>query len=594
MKKKLIQVAVVLVLILLIAGGTGISMLIERYRPTTDREDLYTYFNIEESDTEHVILFLQDEELIPTRTETMARISEGKLYLPYDLVTEECNARFYWDESAQMMVFTTAYDIYKYPLNSSVYTVNGMEESYDSEIVKKIDDILYMNLDYVKEWSDIDYEYYTEPARLMLYNQWGEVSWREAAKDSAIRVLGGIKSEILADVTEGEELIVRYEMDEWACVQNQYGVQGFIQKDVLGDIHEGTLDNTGYTAPEYPSLADNREEKINMAWHQMGGVCDGSVLAAAMEGVTGVNVISPTWFYMSDNDGNLVSLADHDYVSRAHDMGLEVWGLVENMTYDISTYEILSRMESREHLVDELIHYALEYQLDGINVDIEALSFDAEEAYIQFIRELSIECRANQLVLSIDNYVPTASSDHYNRKEQGIVADYVVIMGYDEHYAGMSEAGSTASIGFVEAGIENTLKEVPKEKVINAIPFYTRIFKQIPESAATEEQKQNLPLVEDNTSEYGRYLLDSTAVSMAQAERLLANNNVTPVWNEVLGQYYGEYEANGCKFLVWLEDEASIGLKVDLIREYELAGVAEWSLNLAKSTAWKTITEHLN
>lgn len=593
LKKKLIQVAVVLVMIVLIIAGAGINMLIERYKPTTERQDLYTYFNIEESNTEDVILYLQGEDLLPVRTEYMVKLLDGKLYLPYDMVIEECNARFYWDESVQMMVFTTAYDVYKYPLNSKSYTVNGTEESYDCIIVKKIGDSLYMSLDYVKEKSDIKYDYYTEPARLMLYNQWGEVTYRKAAEAGAIRVLGGIKSEILADVEEGEELIVRYEMEEWACVQNLQGVQGFIEKKVLGDNVQVTLENPDYEEPEYPSLAYEREEKVNMAWHQIGGTCDGSTLASAMEGVSGVNVVSPTWFFMSDNDGNLMSLASYDYVSRAHSMGLEVWGLVENMSYDISTYEILSRMESREHLVDELIRYALEYDLDGINVDIESLSFDAEEAYIQFIRELSIECRANQLVLSIDNYVPTASSDHYNRKEQGIVADYVVIMGYDEHYAGMSEAGSTASIGFVQTGIENTLKEVPKEKVINAIPFYTRVFKQIPESAATDEQKQSLPLVEDNTSEYGRYLLDSIAVSMAQAEKLLANNNVTPVWNEALGQYYGEYVSGGCKYLVWLEDSASIGLKVDLIREYELAGVAEWSLNLAKSTIWETVSQHL-
>lgn len=591
MKKKLIRTAVVMVLMLIIAGGAGISMLLERYRPTKDREDLYTYFNIEETDTENVLLFLQGEELWPEKTELFARMEEGELYLPYDIVRDECNARFFWDESAGQMVFTTAYDIYKFTPDSNVYTKNGAEESYDGEIIKWIEDSLYFNLEYVKQWSDITYEYYPEPGRLLLYNTWGEVSGREVSEDGAIRVLGGIKSEILADAKAGETLIVLYEMEDWACVQNQYGVQGFIEKENLGETVSISFANTDFKAQEYPSLT--REERINMAWHQIGGSCDGSTLASAIEGVTGVNVISPTWFYMSDNDGNLVSLASHDYVSRAHEMGLEVWGLVENMSYDISTYEILSRMESREHLVAELIRHALEYDLDGINVDIEALSFDAEEAYIQFIRELSIQCRANGLVLSIDNYVPTASSDHYNRREQGIVADYVVIMGYDEHYAGMGEAGSTASIGFVKDGIENTLREVPKEKVINAIPFYTRIFKQIPESVATEEQKQKLTLVEDSTSEYGRYLLDSIAVSMAQAEKLLADHGVTPVWNEALGQYYGEYVADGSKYLVWLEDAASIGLKVDLIREYELAGVAQWSLNLAKSSIWATITEHL-
>ncbi len=594
MKKKLIQVAVVLVLIAIIAGSAAINMLMEHYRPTTERMDLYTHFNIEETNTEDVLLFLQDEDLIPTLTDTVLKRFGDELYISYDMVMDECTGRFYWDESAQMMVYTTAYDVYKIPLESETYTVNGAGESYDCAIVKKVEDVLYMSLDYVQEYADFYYEYYEAPARVMLYNKWGEITYREAAKDGAIRVLGGIKSEILADVKAGEQLIVRYEMEEWACVQNMFGVQGYIEKEALSEnTQKVSLSNAAYEEPVYPSLAYEREEKVNLVWHQIGGEVDGSTLAEAMRGINGVNVVSPTWFYMCDNDGNLYSLANKDYVNRAHDMGMEVWGLVENMTYDISTYETLSRMESRERLVDELIRYALEYDLDGINVDIEELSFDAGEAYIQFIRELSIECRANGLVLSIANYVPTASSEHYNRREQGIVADYVIIMGYDEHYAGVSEAGSTASIGFVRDGIENTLKEVPKEKVINALPFYTRIFKQIPESAATKEEMQYLPLVEDSTSEYGRYLLDSIAVSMAQAQKLLADYNVTPVWNEALGQYYGEYVSNGCKYLVWLEEEASIGLKVDLIRENDLAGVAAWSLNLAKSGIWDTINAHM-
>ncbi len=155
MKKKLIRTMVVLVLICLIAGGAGISMLIERYRPTTDREDLYTYFNIEENNTEDVILFLQDEDYIPERTEEMAKLSGEYVYLPYEIVKKECNNRFYWDESAQTMVFTTPYDIYKYPLGSKSYTVNGIEENYECEIVKQIKGELYVSLDYVKEKSDI-------------------------------------------------------------------------------------------------------------------------------------------------------------------------------------------------------------------------------------------------------------------------------------------------------------------------------------------------------------------------------------------------------------------------------------------------------
>lgn len=594
MKKKLIQVAVVLVLMALIMGGAGVSMLMEKYRPTTERMDLYAYYGMDKTDTENVLLFLQDEERLPVLAEERLKRVDGALYISYEMVQNECTERFYWDEAAQMMVYTTAYDIYKIPLSASTYTVNGMEKNHDCAIVIEEAGSLYMSIDFVQEYADFYYEYYEAPARVLLYNKWGELETREAVQDGEIRALGGIKSEILADVASGEKLFVCYEMDTWMCVQNMSGIRGYIEKKVLDEnVQKLSLANEAYEEPVYPSLAYEREDKVNLVWHQISSEIDGSALAEAMRGINGVNVISPTWFFMCDNDGNLRSLANRDYVNYAHSVGMEVWGLVENMTYDISTYETLSRMESREHLVDELIRYALDYNLDGINVDIEELAYEAGDAYIQFIRELSIECRANGLVLSIANYVPIASNMYYNRKEQGIVADYVIIMGYDEHYAGMSEAGSTASIGFVKDGIENTLKEVPKEKVINAVPFYARVFKQIPESAATKEQMQYLPLVEDSTSEYGRYLLDSTAVSIGQMQKIISDYNVTTTWNEALGQYYGEYTANGCKYLMWLEDETSIGLKVDLIRENDLAGVAAWSLNLAKAGIWDVINEHM-
>ncbi|MDE6320318.1 MAG: chitinase, partial [Lachnospiraceae bacterium] len=191
----------------------------------------------------------------------------------------------------------------------------------------------------------------------------------------------------------------------------------------------------------------------------------------------GLNVISPTWFTLTGNEGEFSSFAAASYVQRAHEMGLEVWGLVGNVeSVDVDMYELLSRSSSRWKLITNLVAAAQEYDLDGINIDFENLSLDAGEPFIQFIRELSIPCRKYGIVLSVDNYVPMNHTDHYDRAEQGVVADYVIIMGYDEHYNGSKEAGSVASINFVENGIKNTVADVPAKKVINALPFYTRLW----------------------------------------------------------------------------------------------------------------------
>lgn len=582
MKKRLIQLVVTFFLIL-IAGAAWIGLkIIERYTPTKEKADLYGYYGIGKED---IVILMQGNPI-----EEQAVLENGRYYVPLSLIQQRISSRFYWDDSVGQMVFTTPLDIYKFSLGETSYTRNEERVENGFAVILQQGEKIYLALDFAKEYSDFYYESYQNPSRVLIYYRWEDTEYVTVTKDTQVRLLGGIKSEILEEVEKGEALFFLEAMDDWSCVQTMDGLRGYIKNDCISEVTHKYLENReNYQEPEYTSISRNK--KINLAFHQIGGSCDGSTIAAAMSGVSGVNAVAPTWFFLSADDGTLVSRASRDYVNTAHNLGLEVWGLVENMTYDASTYRAVSNMASREYLVQQLINYALEYNLDGINVDFEALSFDAEDGFIQFIRELSIGCRKNQIVLSIDNYVPTASSEHYNRKEQGIVADYVIIMGYDEHYAGMAEYGSTASIGFVENGIVNTIKEVPAEKIINAIPFYTRVFKQMPVSLATESDPG--VLVEDTSSEFGRYLLSSQAVSMAVAKQLLQNHGITPSWDEVLGQYYGEYMSDGCKYMVWLEDEASVGLKMKLIRDYGLAGVAEWSLNLAETGIWGVVKSYL-
>ena len=573
----ILAVSVILVIILVLVIGK----LIDKYTPSKEQQDLWEYYGLTEESQAAIVL---NHEVISQK----AVIREGIVYLSYETVRDVFNSRFYWDYNENLLLYTTPEDVVSAAADSKEYFVTKDKKSENYTIVYADANTAYIAMDYVKKYTDLDYEFFEEPNRVVVRTKWEDEPGVFVKKDTQIRYRGGIKSPILTEVFKETELTVLEKGEDWDKVATNEGVIGYIRKKRLGKEEVKTFEHTPMTETFSHILKD---KKINMAWHQVGGYIGADGFQQAMQGVSGVNTIAPTWFFMSDNDGNIVSYATHEYVQKAHEMGIEVWGLVQNMDYDISSYQILSRMASRENLVNQLISKALEYDLDGINVDIEELSNDAEDGYIQFIRELSIQCRKHGLVLSIDNYVPTAFTSHYNRKEQGIVADYIVIMGYDEHYAGVAEAGSTASIEFVKNGIIKTLEEVPKEKVINGIPFYTRVFKQIPENVAKEGQEG--VLIEDTNSELGRYLLDSEAVPMGKAERLLQENGVNPIWNDALGQYYGEYMKDGIKYLIWLEEEESIGLKMKLIKDYELAGVAEWSLGLAKNTIWEVIRSYL-
>ena len=291
--------------------------------------------------------------------------------------------------------------------------------------------------------------------------------------------------------------------------------------------------------------------------------------------VTGVNVISPTWYFLADSTGEITSFASADYVKAAHKKNMQVWALISNFSADVNSTTLLASREARQKVQNYLIEQAQEIGFDGINIDFEGIAQEAGNDYVQFIRELSILCRKNGIILSVDVPVPMDFSKYYNRKELGNVCDYVIMMGYDEHYAGSDIVGSVASMSFEETGIQNMLTEVSKDKLISAIPFYTRLW-------YTET-------LSDGTTN-----VTSEAYSMDNIEALLTENGVTSTYDESTGQQYAEWTDSEGKFCqVWLEDENSIAARAALISQYELSGIAEWVLGREQSWVWDIISQNI-
>lgn len=563
MKKKIIPVLVAIVLIILIAGISIGMKIWEKYSYTKERADLNVYFNI--SGEGDVAIILNNEMM-----EERARLYDSVYYLDLDTVHRYFNDRFYEDKGEQLLLYTVPDDIIRTEIGSSETVSKNGAEALPYTAARYEGETLYVAIDYVKRYTNFSYEGYGEPDRLQINTTWEERQVANAKKDTAIRVLGGVKSEILEDVQAGESLILLEQMETWSKVKSRDGIIGYVENKHLEEASaESPIPVTDYAEPEYTSLT--RDHKINLGWHVVASTAGNDTLEAAVANAKGLNVISPTWFKLSDNDGNFTSYASQSYVDKAHGMGLEVWGLVENIEYkdSIDMYAILSSTTTRAKLIDGLVSAALTYGLDGINVDFEQISMDCGEHYIEFIRELSIPCRANGIVLSVDNYVPTGYTDHYDREEQGAVADYVIIMGYDEHYAGSPEAGSVASINFVEEGIEKTVAQVPSNKVINAIPFYTRIW-------------------ETTNGE-----LSSQAVGMEMAEEYINAHNMQMEWDDTTCQNYGEYTEGGSLYQIWLEDEESIEVKLNIMEKYQIGGVASWRLGYEKPEIWDVIGTYL-
>ena len=544
--KKVIPIVIAITLILLIVGGAVGVKILEKYIPTKEEANLNELYQVEDGQT--TILYNYEIQ------DTKGIYENGQTYLPISWVNEYINKRFYWDSTEQLLIYTLPDQI--------VYADAETMGSNGAPLILIKDEQVYLTLGLVANYSDIQIEAFDAgDIRRVFLTDWGTRMVTSVQKEGMIREKGGIKSPIVSAVAENAQVTVLETMETWSKVMTAEGHIGYIENKRLTGPTEQTF-SSGRQPEVYAGTS--LDEKVVLGWHQVTNAEANQYLDQVLEATEGINVISPTWFSLTDNNGGYKSLASKAYVERAHELGLQVWALLDNFSDDVQTEVLLSSTSTRRKLINSLMEEVDAYDLDGLNMDFESLKPEAGVHYIQFLRELSIPCREKGIILSVDNYVPIEYNKFYDRAEQGIVADYVIIMGYDEHYAG-SDAGSVASLEYVRGGIERTLEEVPKEKVINGVPFYTRIW--------TEDQNG----------------LQSEAYGIQAAKEWVEENDVELYWQPELGQYYGELKTpDGIQYL-WMEEEESLGLKMDLIRSYDLSGVACWKLGLEDEAVWEVI-----
>lgn len=557
--KKLIPAIVAIALILIVLAGSFGMKLLDRFSYSDEKQNLEEYYGLSDGDESTVAIVLQNE-----RIDTQAKLIDGRCYMEIEDVQDLLNERFYYDRNENLLIYTTPTQKMKTVVGTSEYTVDEQGQTKDYTIAVAEGDALYIALDYVKDYTNFSYELFTEPNRMQLRTQWGSRDSASIKKDTNLRLKGGVKSPILRALTAGESVAVLEEMETWTKVKTDDAMIGYVENKYLTDrTTEDEIAVTDYEVPEYTSI--HRDYKINLGWHAIYTESGNDTFDEVVNGTGTMNIISPTWFFLDGSEGDIKAIPSHSYVEKAHSRNMEVWALLENISLECSAHDVLSYTSKREKLIDTLMNYILEYDIDGINVDFESLSGETGEHFTQFLRELSIECRLNEVVLSVDNYVPRESNTFYNRKEQGVVADYVIIMGYDEHWGGGGVAGSVASIGYVRDGIEKTLEDVPAEKVINALPFYTRVWKT-------------------NNGQ-----VTSEALGMEAAQNFISKYNVPVAWDEETCQNYGEIEMSGTLYQVWLEDAQSIETKLTVMKNHELGGVAGWKLGLEDKAIWDVI-----
>lgn len=557
-KKKAAPVLVVLILIVIVGAAGVVSFLINRYKPGTEYMAGNEYFNLTD---ENSVALIQNGELL----EEQAVLIGGEPYAAYTYVESQLNSCFYWDEETKGILLTTSGGVQTLlPGDAAVAKTPGGQPAVQQESDGKV----YISLDVVKEYTDLDYAYYSDPNRVVIRNEWDGVEQATVQSDTAqVRQKGGIKSLILADVQKGDTLLYLENLDNWCKVMTADGYTGYIQTE---DISEPEAIEAR-TAKKDSYERITRDHKINLVWHQSTSTESNDAMAEMTAEMTGVNVISPTWFSVTDETGTISSLASADYVKLAHEAGREVWGLIDNFNEAFDETTDLAYASVRSRIIEQLLAEAASCGMDGINVDFENLKEAGIPHYLQFLRELTSAAHAQNLVVSVDTPVPQAYTMYYQRGEQARFVDYMIVMAYDEHFAGSEEAGSVSSLPFVQQAVEEMTRVMPADQVICGIPFYTRVW----------------------TEKFGQSAITSEVLGMDGAKNYAKENQMTETWDASLGQNVATVEISDARYTIWMEDEQSMEEKLKVIQSADLAGVAEWKLGFECADVWSLISKYI-
>lgn len=562
-RTKVIRRSILLIIILGILF-TGIFVIYRYIAPSSEQRELNAYFKVKQGEVALVI----DDELLEVRGKSI----DGQIYVPAEIAAVYMDKRIYVDTVEACLSYVTRDGLITAQAETTEYTVGKQTQTAEEPILRKVDDSYYVSLPFIGEHASCYYKEYKDPSRLIIMSdREASYSFAKLNSDTRVRTGPGKKYAYYVEVPAEGRVFVEEDVkqeNEYMAVTTEDGVRGYIPVDRVAEKEESV-----WKFEKQPESLEQISvgKTVCLGWHQVTNSASSAMLPASLEQATALNVLSPTWYALSDNAGNFTSLANTSYVSQAHAKGLKVWGLVNDFDEKLKLNKVLGITSHRNKLVNSLVASAIQHDLDGINIDFEKVTKDTAGAYLQFLRELTLKCHANDLVVSVDNYIPMDYNAFYDLEEQGRIVDYIILMAYDEHYAGDDESGSVSSLPFVENGVKNTLAKVPAERTIAALPFFTRLWKEVKGQKPTSE-----------------------AYGMSGAESMVRANDASPAWDEATGQYYAQFKSGSATYKIWMEEETSLKKKMEVVKKSKCAGVAFWKLGFERAVTWSMIKDVLH
>ncbi|NTV90389.1 MAG: glycoside hydrolase [Clostridiales bacterium] len=518
--------------------------------------------------------------------EEPARITDGAIFLTKEVILEYIDPNLNWDKELHKLTITTKNKVIRMKTDSLDAYVNNEAVALNFPVVEDKNGSVYVPVEFLSDFYGIEIQHSKDTNTIIIDFKNKVRQLAEPIDANAVIRTGRSerypilkKLSVSASYTaegilttgtsdEANSLRVFEEYDGWYRVRTSEGIVGYIEKKYVV-VRLVTVQGIIQDREESAGAAWKPDKgKINLVWDYVGNA---KSKYADRTKIEGLDVISPTWFQVSDEEGNVKNKADAEYVKWAHNNGYKVWALFSNSLGGAeATGRFLADTDARDNSIRQLLAFAALYGIDGVNVDFEDLQNSDKDALTQYIRELAPLLREQGLIVSID----INGLACYDREKLGEAVDFVALMAYDQHWKGGGEAGSVAEFAWSEDVVNKFLKTIPAEKLLFGMPFYTRLWKQEPASGNSTK-------------------LTSQALSMDAAKKLVDENKADVVWDEECGQFYAEYIKDGAKFMVWLEDVNSINLRTSLVHKYSLAGVASWRLDFEVPAVWGVINENI-
>jgi len=533
--------------------------------PSTEKSDLNKFYGLGSND----VMLMVNARL----SESKGVLSNGKKYVPLSLVSE-LDSCFYWNANEKQMIITDAANQYFFQADQAGYRVNDTAKTSDAPMVISKNNEVYVCTEVLQEHGRLEVTESSSPERVTIFTNGKQVykSTVKAEDGTIMREGLGETNPIVAELEKDTILYLAEDLtgNVWSKVMTADGRWGYVSNlDTYPYTQNTRTVKTKGEAYTRHALSGN----VCMVWHQLGGAIGDADFKAAVKDTKGLNVISPTWFGFADTDGGITSLASESYVKAAHAAGMKVWALADDFAKNVKGLDVLSHTESRQALIKNLVAEVTRVGADGINIDFEYITKESAPHFLQFLRELYLACKEYGLTISTDNYYPNQLNAHYRLEEQCEFVDYIIFMGYDEHYSKSKEEGSVASIGFVKGGVEAMLNKVPANRLILGVPFFAR------------KWMVNEPHAEGDP-------VPNEAAGMDTIKKFIKDNGGTAEWDETCGQNYAEVTVEGKLVKIWVEDTESMKLKLDVMKDNGLAGCSAWRLGMESKDVWTLIQSY--